>query len=119
MHLFLHLLQTLFTLSVIVIERYLKKTKWKNIKPTFRFSGIFDGERIFEVEAWREIKKPWETPKLPMDFDDFKTELVGRIEGLDPLILDLFALQLVSSPPILEWVGGLNLAYYAGFIGGI
>ena len=109
----------MFTLSVIVIERYLKKTKWKNIKPTFRFSGIFDGERIFEVEAWREIKKPWETPKLPMDFDDFKTELVGRIEGLDPLILDLFALQLVSSPPILEWVGGLNLAYYAGFIGGI
>jgi hypothetical protein len=63
------------------------------------------------VDDWLPDK-----PELPqidvMAFKDFKEEVFARFLNVEPLIQDLLAYQIISSPPLSNQIGGLNICMY-------
>jgi len=73
---------------------------------------IFDGEREVVIHAWKPDKPDLPQTKPPIEFHEFQDEVFVRVLNIEPVLRDLLAFQIVSCPPIEQFIGGLNVCMY-------
>jgi len=88
------------------------RVKWVHVNKINSKSVIFRGVKLVEVYDWKNVKPELELPKIRFGYRDFKKDLVYRIEGLEPKIIDFLAFTALSTPSFYENVGGINLTLY-------
>jgi len=81
-------------------------------RPDHPNSTTYEGTLLVQVHDWIYSNPNFKIPKSNLSYDEFKTDLTSRIEGLEPQIRDFLAFTAVSSPMFYENIGGLNLTMY-------
>lgn len=94
-------------------------TKWFGLINTNKYSRLFNGNLLLEVDSWNDSKPDFRIPKEDTDFEDFKINLTLRIEGLEPRIEDFLAFTTISTPTIHGCAGGVNATLYDSTKSGI
>jgi hypothetical protein len=94
-------------------------TRWFGLVTTKKDSRLFKGNLLVEVDSWKDSKSDFRIPEEDTNFEDFKTNLTSRIEGLEPKIEDFLAFTTISTPTIHGCSGGVNATLYDSTKSGI
>lgn len=86
---------------------------------TKKYSRLFNGNLLLEVDSWKDSKSDFRIPKEDTNFEDYKGNLTSRIEGLEPRIEDFLAFTTISTPTIHGCTGGVNATLYDSTKSGI
>src|SRR3990170_729766 len=97
--------------SYITISGY---SRWVKLRPhqLQEHSTLYEGQLLIEVDDWNNSSPNFRIPNTVLDFENFKSELTSRIEGLEPKIKDFLAFTTISTPMFNENIGGMNLTLY-------
>ena len=90
------------------------KAKLEKLRPSKyqTHSNYYTANMIIEVFDWIYSKSDIKIPKSNLTYEDFKTNLTSRIEGLEPKIRDFLSFTAISSPAFYQNLGGVNMALY-------
>jgi len=96
------------------------KTKWARLSQSRPASTLFKGNVILNVLNWH-TESPvirhtdlYDHYGLPRDFAlrDFKRDLVGPIDDLDPTLTDFLVFTVLGTTSFENYAGGINLTLY-------
>ena len=94
-------------------------TRLFGLLQTKQQSRHFNGNLLVDVDSWKCAESDFRLPKENTNFEDFKTNLTSRIEGLEPQIEDFLAFTTISTPTIHGSAGGVNATLYDSTKSGI
>jgi hypothetical protein len=87
-------------------------TKFDKLRPIETDSTIYDAALLLQVYDWIISRPDIEIPKPNLTYDNFRTDLTARIDGLEPQTRDFLAFSAVSSPMFYQNIGGINITMY-------
>ena len=88
------------------------ETRFEKLKAVAPDSTTYNGVLVLQVYDWILSKPDMDIPNPTLTYDNFKTDLTARIEGLEPQVRDFLAFSAVSSPMFYQNTGGINLTMY-------
>jgi hypothetical protein len=88
------------------------ETRFEKLRAVTPDSTKYNGVLVLQAYDWILSKPDIDIPNPNLTYDNFKTDLTARIEGLEPQIRDFLAFSAVSSPMFYQNTGGINLTMY-------